>query len=91
MANTNCLANKRCPNCGYADEIVVYASMWVSVQDDGTDPFADSTKNCGGVDYDETSDTQCPECGHNGTLGDWDIGAPNMVLTNKGASHEQMP
>jgi Zn ribbon nucleic-acid-binding protein len=77
MANVNCLENKRCPKCGHPDEIVVYASMWVSVQDDGTDPFADSTKICGGVDYDETSSAKCPECSYEGKLGDWTVATSN--------------
>ena len=28
--NTNCLEGVRCPSCGHDDEVLVYASMWVS-------------------------------------------------------------
>lgn len=72
MKNENCLKGKRCPGCGYEDEVNVYASMWVSVKDDGTDPFADSVDNHGGTDFDENSDAECPECGHEGKFGEWD-------------------
>jgi len=71
--NTNCLEGKRCPKCGHEDEILVYASMWVSLQDDGTDPFADSTKHCRGVEYDDYSGARCPKCGYEGTLDKWEI------------------
>ena len=71
--STNCLQGLRCPKCWHEEEILVKASMWVSVQDDGTDPFADSTKNRGGTEYDYGSEAACPECKYEGKLADWDI------------------
>jgi len=70
--NTNCLEHKRCPKCGHGDEIVVKVAMWVSLADNGTDPYADSTKHCGEVDYDDRSPARCPECGFEGILFNWE-------------------
>jgi len=70
--NVNCLENKRCPECGYDGEILVFASMWVSLTDDGTDPYADSTRNMGGVEWENKSAAHCPSCGHAGILADWE-------------------
>lgn len=63
----------RCPKCGHEDEIIVYASMWVSLTDDGTDPFADSTNDRDGVEYDDDSAAECPECEHAGKLKEWKV------------------
>jgi len=71
MPNSNCLEGKKCPGCGHEDEILVYASMWVSVRDEGCDPFAESTEDCDGLDYDEHSRARCPACRHEGRLADW--------------------
>jgi len=71
MVNINCLAGMRCPKCKHADEVLVLAKMWVSLTDDGTDPYADSTKACGDVDYGDASEAKCPECGHEGLMCDW--------------------
>ena len=73
MPNINCLEGKKCPKCGHEEEIVVCVSMWVSLRDDGTDPFADSTKHCVDVEYDDDSDARCPECDHCGKLKEWDV------------------
>ena len=71
--NTNCLKGLRCPECNQEDEILVYASMWVSLKDDGTDPYADSTDNWGGADYDNDSDAGCLGCGFEGKLKEFEI------------------
>jgi rubrerythrin len=71
--NVNCLENMRCPKCGEEDEILVYASMWVSLTDDGTDPYADSTRNMGGVEWEDKSPAHCPSCGHDGILANWEV------------------
>jgi Zn ribbon nucleic-acid-binding protein len=71
MSNINCLKGMRCPSCKNQDEILVRARMWVSLNDDGTDPYADSTSMCGDVDYDNDADARCPECGHEGALREW--------------------
>lgn len=70
--NTNCLENRRCPECGQDSEVLIYSSMWVSLKDDGTDPHADSLGSRTGVDYDDSSDVCCPECGCECEFGEWD-------------------
>jgi len=70
--NVNCLENMRCPKCGEEDEILVYASMWVSLTDEGTDPYADSVRNMGGVEWENKSEARCPSCGHAGILANWE-------------------
>jgi len=68
--NTNCLENRRCPKCGHPDEVIIEARLWVSLQDDGSDPYADSIPNTD-VSYDEDSPAHCPECGHDDCFSEW--------------------
>ena len=69
--NKNCMENMLCPKCGNENELVVQASMWVSLMDDGTDPFADATRHCGEVDWDSDSPCFCPECNWRGIVNDF--------------------
>jgi len=71
--NTNCLKGLRCSKCKQDDEILVWAEMCVSLTDMGADPYADSTKNLGGVAWNETSTARCPGCGFEGTMRDFVI------------------
>jgi len=71
--NVNCLEGMRCPQCEHDDEVVVHARMWVALTDDGTDPYADSTDMGTGTEYGDRSAARCPECGHEGRLGEWYI------------------
>jgi len=66
--NVNCLQGLRCPRCGQQDELLVWAKVCVSLTDDGTDPFADSLKMHGDVEYDNSSTTQCPDCDYQDTM-----------------------
>jgi len=77
--NMNCLEGIKCPGCGQTDEFLVYASMWVSLTDDGTDPHADSVDNMGGTEYDENSPTRCPKCDYEGELGEFDLRIPKVT------------
>ena len=61
--NANCMQGLRCPKCGQDEELLVWAEMCVSLTDAGTDPHADSTRNHGGTEWNETSMTECPACG----------------------------
>ena len=72
MANINCLEGKKCPACGHEDELLVVAKQWVSLTDDGTDPFADSLDMKTEVDYNGDSPAECPVCGFAGKLGMWE-------------------
>jgi hypothetical protein len=69
--NTNCLEGKQCPQCKQEDEILILTPMWISLKDEGTDSFADSLKNLGDIDYDETTVARCPECEFEGTVADF--------------------
>ena len=71
--NTNCLEGYRCSVCKQEDEILVWAKVCVSLTDDGTDAYADSTKHCSEVEYDGASDAQCPSCDYTGRLTTFEI------------------
>ena len=66
--NTNCMAGLRCPECGGDDSLLVQALLWVELTDDGTDPFADSTRGRGEVAFDGNNYAACPACGFEAKL-----------------------
>ena len=70
MANKNCLEGKRCPKCKYEDEVLVIATIWTSLTDEGTDHNADSIKDTS-VDYDDESVASCPNCNYLGMFREW--------------------
>ena len=70
MANKNCLEGKRCPKCKYEDEVLVLATIWTSLKDDGTDHNADSIDDTS-VEYDDDSLASCPVCHHLGEFREW--------------------
>jgi hypothetical protein len=74
--NTNCLEGKRCPKCKQEDEILILTPMWISLKDDGTDPFADSLDNKGDTDYNDHCCAECPECHFLGIVLDFCIKKP---------------
>lgn len=67
-ANENCLENVRCPNCGNMDKVLVVATVWVVVTDDGADIDPDDAS----FDYEAESAAQCPDCEYTGTWQDFD-------------------
>lgn len=69
--NVNCMKGMACPACGCSDEVLVRALMWVSLTDDGTDPYADSIRHAGDVDWTDDSLARCPDCGHAGHIVAW--------------------
>jgi hypothetical protein len=54
-ANTNCLENVRCPNCGNSDAFTLTALAEIRVTDDGAEPI-------GAFEYDDTVHAECPDC-----------------------------
>lgn len=66
--NTNCLEDKRCPECKQEEEILLFTPIWISLKDEGTDPFADSLKGLGDTEFDNSTTARCPSCGFEGTL-----------------------
>lgn len=77
--NSNCLDGMCCPDCGNEDELLIAATMFVSVKDDGTDPYASSVGDYS-QDWDDTSTCRCPECNHVGTVGEFKGKDPEDVL-----------
>jgi DNA-directed RNA polymerase subunit RPC12/RpoP len=75
MPNENCLEDKACPQCKQTAKILVMASNWVAVTDDGTDAYDDDIETSQvdpTVEYDEFSAAQCPRCGFRGIWKDFD-------------------
>jgi hypothetical protein len=66
--NTNCLEGFKCPKCGQEDEILLWVANWVSLKDDGSDPFADSLKNLGDLEWDGSTSGMCPVCKFKGNM-----------------------
>lgn len=64
MTNSNCLADIRCPKCGYEDEFYIRAESTVLVTDNGTEEVFDQ----GGYEWDESSPCTCRKCGHHDML-----------------------
>lgn len=77
--NTNCLDGMCCPDCGNEDELLIAATMLVSVKDDGTDPYARSVRDYS-QDWDDNSACECPECQHVGTVGEFKGKDPEDLL-----------
>jgi len=65
--NTNCLENRRCPECGSYGPFEVWAWQLVRVHDDGTDEC-----KMGGPDWEEVSLTTCCECDKDGEWQDFE-------------------
>ena len=62
--NWNCLEGMRCPKCGCATELLIAATAWFRVTDDGTDEYHD-------VEWDDNSPCRCPVCEHQSTVGEF--------------------
>ena len=70
--NENCLEGKACPRCGQEDDIHLLVLTWMSLNDDGTDFYADSLKWMPEAEYDKDTHARCPYCGFAGKLEDFD-------------------
>jgi hypothetical protein len=64
--NNNCLAGKRCPNCGSYGPFEVVVSIRVLLYDTGADDAED-----GSIEYDEDSPAICEACQYSGKFGDF--------------------
>lgn len=63
--NTNCLAGKRCPECGSYGPFNIQVTVMMEVSDDGTgDPTGDT-------EWDEQSPCECRECSHTATVAEF--------------------
>jgi hypothetical protein len=68
-----------CPVCGQEDTINVLAKVWVELNDDGTDAYADTLDMKGGPEWDENSEADCPDCGFSGLMGDFEEDGRKVV------------
>jgi DNA-directed RNA polymerase subunit RPC12/RpoP len=66
MTNTNCLEGLRCPHCGNEDRLLIVATVVAEVTDDGADVASPQYGN--GFEWDDDSNTRCPECDRAGPL-----------------------
>ncbi|MBU1249088.1 MAG: hypothetical protein KKB70_10350 [Proteobacteria bacterium] len=64
--NTNCLEGMACPNpeCGHAEGFCVSVSATAFVMDGGVDEVD-------GIEWDSRSECSCPNCGFDGTVGEF--------------------
>jgi hypothetical protein len=58
--NTNCLRGMRCPKCGHNDSLNIEATCIFRVTADG-------------MELENTSSCECPNCAHQGTVADFTI------------------
>ena len=66
IPNTNCLENIACPKCGHDARFYIDVKALAVVTDDGAETFGD-------MEWDDGSYTECSECGHHGSLGEFHI------------------
>jgi hypothetical protein len=64
MANTNCLAGIRCPECGSEGPFIIEVTQQVVMSDDGSEDYCP-------LHWDEESYMQCVECDFDGTAADF--------------------
>lgn len=67
MKNQNCLAGVTCPQCGNSELFKIRASVWVEVDDEGTDPMLPKQD----IEWDDENLIDCGDCGHVGKLGEF--------------------
>lgn len=66
MANTNCLKDMKCPECGYDAMFHIVAKSTFTMFDEGADSFTD-------VVFDETSPCACGECRYEATVKEFSV------------------
>jgi hypothetical protein len=68
MANSNCLENVKCPQCGQEHAFEIVVSVLVRVTDDGTEDIG------GDYGWNRDSFCRCVGCGRTGALGEFYTG-----------------
>jgi hypothetical protein len=66
MTNKNCLEGIRCPSCGYEDGVLIAATIYVHVTDEGTEEGGDT-------EWTDASYCECAGCKHTATVKDFTI------------------
>jgi len=65
VANTNCLAGFKCPECGFEDCFRIEITTMIDVYDDGTEGFVTNTE------WDRNSTCICVNCDKIGKVSDF--------------------
>lgn len=65
--NTNCLKGVMCPKCGHTERFKIKASVWVEVEDQGTDPMLPGQD----IEWEDDSFIDCGECGSVGRISEF--------------------
>jgi hypothetical protein len=66
MTNKNCLEGIRCPECGHEDGVLIAATIYVHVTDEGTEEGGDT-------EWTDASYCECAGCKHAATVKDFTI------------------
>lgn len=74
MPNENCLEGMKCPKCGHEDSFGIACDIVMSVTDEGIND------NIGDYDWDDDAYCECRECGHSGTVKDFQMLVPPTTL-----------
>lgn len=72
--NTNCLKGVMCPKCGHTERFAFLVSMWVIVEDEGTDPNVAQA-----IEWDENTMVACKACDHREQLANFTL--PGFYVT----------
>jgi len=70
--NTNCLEGVRCPKCGSREPFVIDIETQAQVWDAGVEDIV------GDNEWNNDSGIRCIECGHTGTVGEFQGGDPEV-------------
>lgn len=62
--NTNALEGVRCPVCGSEEKFAISAMVIIEITDDGIQDYRN-------VDWEDTANCWCHECGHHGDYRDF--------------------
>jgi DNA-directed RNA polymerase subunit RPC12/RpoP len=62
------LDHYKCPRCGQRGKLYVVGLAWFELDEDGA---VFTGEPDGDIEWDDKSGARCPECGHDGRLGDF--------------------
>ena len=82
MANTNCLAGIKCPQCGYEDKFRIECHVVMTVTDEGTEDIA------GDVEWQDESWCVCANCERQGELRSFRIPEAAVKPSPRGGTHD---
>lgn len=65
--NENCLKDIMCPHCGNTENFKIKVSVWIEVEDQGTDPMLPEQD----IEWEDESFIDCGECGSVGRISEF--------------------